>query len=99
MDDQVIDTIRHAVSTGELSRLGGVLADDVRWYGNFPGGGCRSRDDVLAALGRALVDETGRRLEKIGAADDQLVLRLDIQDPDDAMSVWLVLTLDGDGRI
>ena len=98
MHDEVVETVRNALTTGELGSLGGALAGDVRWYGSAPGGGCRSRDEVLVALGRALAD-AGPRLSKIEVAGDRLVLRLDVPRHDGDNSVWFVLTLDSGGRI
>jgi hypothetical protein len=52
--DATVETLREALRRSDLRLVEGLLADDVRWYGNFPGGACHNRDQVLAALHGAL---------------------------------------------
>jgi hypothetical protein len=88
MSHPVVDAIRHAVQTGDLEPLEPLLADDVQWHGSGPGGGCRSRDDVLATF-RGLLDEGVRPdLHDEHRHGDRLLVG--------AGQAWLVLSFQDD---
>jgi catechol 2,3-dioxygenase-like lactoylglutathione lyase family enzyme len=100
VDEQLVDTLRTALDSGDLTPLCDVLADEVQWYGDFPGGGCRTRAEVLAML-RGLLDEGARPLfvDHRVVVGGRLVMTLDVALPGRDGAVWLVATRDADGRI
>jgi hypothetical protein len=98
-EEQVVSALRVALSSGNLGPLEEVLADDVEWYGDFPGGGCRTRADVLRTL-RGLIDEGTRpKLVDDRAVHGRLVLTVGVTGPGGDRTVWFVATLDPDERI
>lgn len=81
--------------------LAPVLADNARWYGRGPGGGCRSRDDILRTLGDTF--EHGPRIE---LADASLVsghavlhVRLSGGGWREGEDAWYLLVLGDDGLV
>jgi hypothetical protein len=97
--DHIVNTLATALDTGDLTPLEDVLADDVEWYGDFPGGGCRTRAEVLTTL-RGLLGEGARpRLVDHRVVVGRLVLKLDGALAGRDGSVWLVATRDAHGRI
>jgi len=91
--------VREVVRTRDPAPLGPVLAADARWYGTGPGGGCRTREEVLETLRRVL---DGMRFELYDTrlVGDQAVVHLVLSggEPDE-YEAFFVLTLDEQGRI
>ncbi len=92
-----LEIVRDVLRTRDLTPLGPLLAPDVRWYGNGPGGGCRSRAEVLEMLGAAFARETGLRLRDARLTGDRAVLHVEL--PGEGGEARFVLTLDDDGLI
>lgn len=80
----------------DLNAIGPLLADDVRWYGPHYGGGCRSREDVLRTLRELSEDGVRPRLIELRELGDRVLLHVSIARD---RTVWIVLTLSGDGLI
>lgn len=89
--NRAVEALRQAVATGDLEPLEGLLADDVQWHGTGPGGGCRSRDDVLATMRGLLEDGLRPQLHEVREHGDRPLLR--------AGDTWLVLSFDAAGRV
>jgi ketosteroid isomerase-like protein len=66
-----------AVARGDLDRVAGLLAPDVRWHGGDPSaeGACHNREQALefmrAAAGRGVI---GRLIDVIDAGDQVVVV-------------------------
>ena len=96
MSEAVVETFRAALATGELAPLEDVLAGDVRWYGDFPGGGCRTREEVLATLRREL-DAGTRAAPRHGrTAGEHVVVPVDVARAGAQTTVWFMLTITDD---
>jgi hypothetical protein len=67
--------MRDAVRRNDLSVIEGLLADDVRWYGNGPGG-CYNRDQVLATLRGQLERGVHPQLREARARGDRVLLEV-----------------------
>jgi catechol 2,3-dioxygenase-like lactoylglutathione lyase family enzyme len=95
-----IDVVRAVLSTSDPAPLGAVLADDARWYGTGPGGGCRSRDEVLQTLrdGFAGGLRLALRDTRLSGADGVLHVELS-GDGHEPRETWYLLELDDDGLI
>ncbi len=92
-----------AMHTGDMTIAEPFLAEDALWYGTGPGGGCRSRDDVLGTL-RSHFDAGIRpRLHDLRRVGDRLVMHVGVVSEQSGGepegSRWFVLTLDAAGRI
>jgi hypothetical protein len=72
---EAFEALQDAVRRNDLSVIEGLLADDVRWYGNGPGG-CHNREQVLATLRAQLEHGIRPLLEEAGAEGDRLLLRV-----------------------
>ena len=72
---EACEALQDAVRRNDLSVIEGLLADDVRWYGNGPGG-CHNREQVLATLRAQLEHGIRPLLEEAGAEGDRLLLRV-----------------------
>jgi catechol 2,3-dioxygenase-like lactoylglutathione lyase family enzyme len=92
-----VEIVREVVRTRDLTPLGPVLAPDVRWYGNGPGAGCRTRAEVLETLRAALARDGRLQLRDIRLTGDRAVLHVELPGEQDAAS--FVLTLDDGGLI
>jgi hypothetical protein len=94
-----LEVVRVVVRTRDPAPLGPMLAADARWYGTGPGGGCRTREEVLDTLRRAL---DGMRFELYDTRleGDQAVVHLVLSggEPDE-YEAFFVLTLDEQGLI
>jgi hypothetical protein len=101
--DATVETLREALRHSDLSLVEGLLADDVRWYGNFPGGACHNRDQVLATLHGALEGGVRPQLEATRTEGDRVLLQLglpgEMESADPVPRIWLALTVDEAGRI
>jgi len=73
----MVDRLRSILNGGDFAALAELFADDVDWYGNSPGGGCRTREDVMATLTGILKVTTPPRLRSIQAMADRIVLCVD----------------------
>lgn len=99
---EACEALQDAVRRNDLSVIEALLADDVRWYGNGPGG-CHNREQVLATLRAQLEHGIRPLLEEAGAEGDRLLLRVRLSggekpaDPDSA--IWFALTVDEAGRV
>lgn len=99
MADELVETLRASLHSGDLGPLDDVLADDVQWYGDFPGGGCRTRAEVLATL-RGLLDEDARpRLVDHQDVGGRLLLKVEVTLPERDGAVWFVAVPNPAGRI
>jgi ketosteroid isomerase-like protein len=98
-----IKALRAAVRRNDLSALDALLADDVRWSGNFPGGACHNRDQVLATLQAQLERGVQPQLEDVQAQGDRALLQVRLSseaEPGEPGSrLWFALTVDEMGRI
>jgi SnoaL-like domain len=98
-----IEKLRAAARRNDLSVIEGLLADDVKWYGNWPGGGCRNREQVLATLRGQLEQGVRPHLEEVRAEGDRALLpvRLSVEGEatEPESTIWFALTLDRAGRI
>ncbi|MGH2967954.1 MAG: VOC family protein [Solirubrobacteraceae bacterium] len=102
--DETVQALGHAVRTGDLSLVERFLADEVLWYGEGPGGGCRSREDVLDTLRGQLDQGIRGRVHELRRVGDRVLLRVELsldeeERGDRDQTLWFVLTLDAAGRI
>ena len=94
-----LDIVREMVRTHDPAPLGPFLATDARWYGTGPGGGCRTREEVLETLYRVL-DGMLFELYDAQLRGDQAVLHLALSgDEPEEGEAFFVLTLDEQGLI
>jgi hypothetical protein len=91
-----VELLREALRTHDLTGLRSILAADVRWYGNGPGGGCRSRDQVLATLHEQFA-ATPPQLLEARLAGDRAILEIALPGEDERR--WYVMALDERGLI
>jgi catechol 2,3-dioxygenase-like lactoylglutathione lyase family enzyme len=94
-----IDAVRDMLHTRDPTPLAPVLAADARWYGTGPGGGCRTREDVVQTLRRALAH---MRFELYDARlrGDQAVVHLVLPGGEPIEDeAFFVLTLDERGLV
>jgi SnoaL-like domain/Glyoxalase/Bleomycin resistance protein/Dioxygenase superfamily len=96
---ETIDTLREAARRNDLSVIEGLLADDVTWYGNWPGGGCRNREQVLATLRGHLEQGVRARLEEVRVEGDRALLPVRLSAEGAESTIWFALTIDRAGRI
>ncbi len=96
-----IDVVREALRTGDLAGVESVLAPEVHWYGTGPGGGCRTRDEVIDTLREAFSSASAApMLRAIRLAGNSVVLHVAYPDADERPNeTWFVLTLDDDALI
>ena len=99
MTAAIVDRLRSILNGGDFAALAELLADDVHWYGNAPGGGCRTREEVMAMLTGFLEETDPPRLRSIQAVADRIIMSVDAPGGSAGDAVWLVLTLDPDERI
>jgi SnoaL-like domain len=99
--DETIDALGEALSRNDLSALGALLAEDVRWYGNFPGGACHNRDQVLATLRDQFERGVRPSLEPVRAEGDRVLAQVELSiDWESAESrPTIALTIDTAGHI
>jgi ketosteroid isomerase-like protein len=101
--EQTTQALRAAVRRNDLSALSELLADDVRWSGNFPGGACHSREQVLATLQAQLERGVHPQLEDAHAQGDRVLLQvglsLEAEQAEPRSRLWFALTMDDMGRI
>ena len=99
---ETVEALREAVRRNDLSVLERLLADDVRWYGNGPGG-CHNREQVLATLRAQLERGVLPQLEEARAEGDRVLLQVGLSMGADQVesesTIWFALTLDDAGRI
>lgn len=74
--NETVEALREAVRLDDLSVVEALLADDVRWYGNFPGGGCHNREQVLATLHARFERGVSPLLEEVRAEGDRVLLQV-----------------------
>lgn len=98
VSDRIVCAVRAAMQHGDLSALALVLAEDVRWDGNFHSG-CRNRSDALSTLQRVLHEGTRPRVSKSRVVGDQVVVTLDLSAGERAAQVCFVLTLNEHGQV
>jgi len=94
-----VDALSGAVETRDLTILEPFLADEVLWYGDGPGPGCRSRDDVLGTLRSHLDAGIRPRIGEVRHVGDRLLIDVAVSGGEREGSRWFVLTLDPAGRI
>lgn len=93
---RLLDALGPALPTDDLTVIEDLLAERVEWHGTAPGGGCRSREDVVRTL-RGLRDEGIRpRLRAALRLEDRVLLEVGMPD---AQTVWFTLATDADGLI
>jgi SnoaL-like domain len=63
---------------GWLWRRAELLAEDVRWYGNFFGGACHNRDQVLATLREQFERGVRPSLETLRAEGDRVLVQAEL---------------------
>jgi catechol 2,3-dioxygenase-like lactoylglutathione lyase family enzyme len=101
--DATVEALREALIRSDLSLVERLLADDVRWYGNFPGGACHNRDQVLATLHGALEGGVRPQLVATRTEGDRVLLQVALagntESADPVPRLWLALTVDDAGRI
>jgi hypothetical protein len=101
--DETVEALREAVRRNDVGVVEGLLADDVRWYGNFPGGACHNREQVLATLEAQFERGVRPHLEAARAEGDRVLLQVGLSveaEPDEPGStIWFALTVDEAGRI
>jgi limonene-1,2-epoxide hydrolase/predicted enzyme related to lactoylglutathione lyase len=97
--ESTFEALRTAVRDDDLEVLERLLADDARWYGNYPGGACRSREHVIAMLRSLAEDGVTLQARAVREAGDAALLEVGLASPRGDRTAWVVLTLDGEGRI
>ena len=101
--NDTVEALREAVRRNDLSVVEELLADDVRWYGNFRGGACHNREQVLATLQGQLERGVHPHLEAARVEGDRMLLQVGLSveaEPAEPESrIWFALTVDGAGRI
>jgi uncharacterized glyoxalase superfamily protein PhnB len=99
--DAAIAAIRDALGSGDPSGLGELLAEDVHWYGNFPGGACHNRAQVLATLREQLERGVAVRPETLRSAGDRVLVQVELPTAHESAEpgATIALTLDDAGRI
>jgi ketosteroid isomerase-like protein len=99
--DETTDALGEALSRNDLSALEALLAEDVRWYGNFPGGACHNRDQVLATLRERFERGVRPSLEAVRAEGDRILaqVELSIESEPAESRLAIALTVDYAGRI
>jgi hypothetical protein len=99
---ETVEALRDAVRRNDLSVIERRLADDVRWYGNGPGG-CYDRQQVLARLPGQLERGVHPQLAEVRAEADRVLLQVLLSvEPEPAepiSTIWFALTIDDAGRI
>jgi Domain of unknown function (DUF4440) len=96
---QTVEALRDAVRRNDLSVIEGLLADDVRWYGNGPGG-CYDREQVLATLRGRLERGVHAQPAEVRAEGDRVLLRVLLSvEAEPISTIWFALTIDDAGRI
>lgn len=100
---KTVEALRSAVRRNDLRMIEGLLANDVRWYGNWPGGGCYDRDQVLATLRSQLEPGVRPQLEEARAEGDRVLLQVRLSGETEpaarGSTIWFALTVDRSGRI
>ena len=98
-----VDALMRATQTGDLTIIEPFLADEVLWYGDGPGGGCRNRDDVLRTLRSQFEEGRTPHLHELREVGNRLLMHVGVARDESAGepkgSLWFVLTLDATGRI
>ncbi len=96
-----VEVVREALRTGDLTAVERVLAPAVHWYGTGPGGGCRTREEVIDTLREAFSSaRAAPMLRAIRIAGNRVVLHVAYPDADELPDeTWFVLTLDSDALI
>jgi ketosteroid isomerase-like protein len=101
--NETVEALREAVRRNDLSVLEGLLADDVRWYGNFPGGACHDREQVLATLQAEFERGVHPQLEAVQAEGDRVLVEVGLfveaEPAEPGSRIWFALTVDDAGRI
>jgi hypothetical protein len=101
--NETVRALRAAMGRSDLSMVEELLADDVRWFGNFPGGACHNREQVLATLRGQLESGLHPRLEDARTESDRVLLEvalsLEAEPPEPGSRLWFALTVDDTGRI
>lgn len=102
--DTTLAAVREALRTRDAAPLAAVLADDARWYGRGGGGGCLSRDEVLATLRGTFehgieIELLDERLSGDGHAVLHVVLTGGEEDEEESGEAWYLLDLRDDGAI
>ena len=92
-----------AMQTGDPTIIEPFLAEDVLWYGAGPGGGCRSRDDVLSTVRSHFEAGIRPRVHDVRQVGNRLLMHVGVaheESGDEPEGIrWFVLTLDTSGRI
>jgi ketosteroid isomerase-like protein len=100
---ETVEALREAVRRNDLSVIEELLADDVRWFGNFPGGACHNREQVLATVQAQLEGGLHPQLEDAQARGDRVLLEVGLSaatEPAEPRSrLWFALTMNEMGRI
>ena len=101
--NETVRVLRAGLHRGDLSMVEGLLADDVRWFGNFPGGACHNREQVLATLQAQLESGLHPRLENARAEGDRVLvevaLAVEAKPTEPESRLCFALTVDDRGRI
>jgi ketosteroid isomerase-like protein len=101
--DETVRVLRTAVHRSDLSMVEELLADDVRWFGNFPAGACHNREQVLATLQAQLERGVHPRLEDVQAQGDRVLLQVGLSSEAESTEpesrLWFALTVGDTGRI
>lgn len=98
--EETVEALREAVRGNDLGVVEGLLAEDVRWYGNFPGGGCHNREQVLATLRAQFERGVRPQLEEATPEGDRVLLQVGLSlEAEPGSRIWFALTVDEAGRI
>ncbi len=101
--DETVEALRQAVRHDDVTVVERLLADDVCWYGNFPGGACHNREQVLATLQGQFERGVRPHLEAARAEGDRVLLQVGVsmqaEPTEPEARIWFALTVDEAGRI
>jgi hypothetical protein len=101
--DETVEALREAVRRNDVSVIERLLADDVCWYGNFPGGACHNCEQVLATLRAQYERGVQPHLEEARAEGDRVLLQVGVsvqaEPAEPEAKIWFALTVDDAGRI
>jgi hypothetical protein len=98
--NETVEALRDAVRRNDLRAIEELMAEDVRWYGNWPGGACHDRDQVLATLRGQLERGVRPHLEEARPEGDRVLLQVRLSvEAEPESTIWFALTVDDAGRI
>jgi hypothetical protein len=82
--DRIADELEAAFATGDLARLGPLLAEDARWGDDDASTVCRGRADVVETFARLLADGVTAEVTERVVGAHGVAIRLHVHWPDAA---------------